>query len=155
MTIPEHIALWGSIASIIGLVIAFIGIVKNRNRITELERLLTVDVDANSQSRACATAEAKGGTQTADQSIGSITQSVGSSAYHGLHRTTCPHLPSGEKEVDASIAPATGLVMHVICSRLRKDYSCNAEGNRGGDCTVIHPCAIRIHRNTLRARRET
>ena len=151
MTIPEHIGLWGSIASIMGLIIAFFHIVSNRKRIRKLEQLLQIDVEAESQARA--SAEARGGDQTANQSIGSITQSVGDAGHYGFHRTTCPHLPDGRNEVDASIAP-TGVVLHVICSELQEDYSCSAESNSGRECRVINPAAIQSRRNTLRAQRD-
>ncbi len=145
MTIPEHVGLWGSIASIAGLVFAFFHIFRNRKRIRELEQ---VDIDAEAESQA--SAEARSGDQTANQSIGSITQSQGGGGHHGFHRTTCPHLPDGRNEVDASIA-STGVAVHVVCSELQEDYSCKAESNSGRDCSVINPAAVRTHRNALRA----
>ncbi len=148
MTIPEHLGLWGSIASIVGLAIAFFHIVRNRKRITKLEHELHIDAEAESQAQA--SAEAKGGDQTANQSIGSITQSLGGGGHHGFHRTTCHHLPDGRNEVDASIA-STGVAVHVVCSELQDDYSCRAKSNSGRDCSVINPAAIRTHRNALRA----
>ncbi len=153
MTIPEHIGLWGSIASIIGLVIAFVYVVRNRERIKKLEQVFDLDIEAQAESRSRAAAEAKGGNQTAKQSIGPISQSVGASGQRGLHRTSCPYLPDGRNEVDASIAQ-TGVVQHVVCSELEQDYSCKTQANRGRNCCVINPAVIEQRRNALRARRD-
>jgi hypothetical protein len=151
MTILEHIGLWGSIASIIGLIIAFFHIVSNRKRIRKLEQVWKINVETESQARA--SAEAKAGDQTANQSIGSITQSVGGPGHHGFHRITCPHLPDVRNEVDALI-DAKGVAHHVVCSELQEDYSCKAESNSGRECRVINPAAIRSHRSTLRAQHD-
>lgn len=145
MSINEHVGLWGSIASLVGLVLAFIQIFANKRRIGAIERELSADAEATSEAAASSTAHASG--NVANISVGS-----GSGKdYHNIR--SCPKLPRGKDQVQVSIVPATGVVSHVICDKLNQNFSCSAELNQGKDCVVIHPRVIRSQRNVLEARK--
>ena len=133
--ICDPVGFWGSIASIIGLLIV---VWHFRRRINGLEQ--RINLDAESESVARATAEAKGGNHTVTQT------QVGGAGHRGAHKMTCRHLPSGEQDVDVTIDPSTGETTHVACTRLQPNYFCDAPPNQGKNCIVIHPDSIRVYR---------
>lgn len=151
MTLYEHIGFWGSIASILGLMIAFYQIYKSKQRIRAMEVRIDTSTIASGEATARAAASSDGGEQEQSQSV---TQKVDVGRHAGFQHTYCPRIENSPNEVKVSFN-SNGVAIHVVCVHLKDDYSCRLGDAERPDCIVLHPLAITCRRNELAAKGHT
>lgn len=145
MSTYEQIGFWGSVASIVGLVVAFYEIYRSKQRIKAIELGMSASASANGEANAHATALSDGGKHEQTQNV---MQAVGVGKHPGLHQLTCSRIKEGSEVVQVSVN-SNGVALHAVCDHLKNDYSCKLGDAERPDCMVIHPDVIFSHRRFL------